>query len=111
MSYHPKELFPIPYDIEIGIVSILETTSSDSELEAAEEEQGRHIPIPWRKSPFFHFLCGKVIATYDRASSTVHREWASVVQQLVDCSFGSYSDAEESFFLVITNYPSIIHCA
>ena len=39
MSYRPKELFPIPFKIEIGIVSVMETTSSDSELEAAEEAQ------------------------------------------------------------------------
>ena len=69
MSYRPKELFPIPYKIVIGIVSVMETTSSDSELEAAEEEQDH--TYQFRGESFFHFQCGKVV----------------------------------------TNYPSIIHCA
>ena len=37
MNYHHKELFPIPF--EISVVPIMETTSSDSELEVVEEEQ------------------------------------------------------------------------
>ena len=37
MNYHHKELFPIPF--EISVVPIMETMSSDSELEVVEEEQ------------------------------------------------------------------------
>ena len=37
MKYHHEELFPIPF--EISVVPIMETTSSDSELEVVEEEQ------------------------------------------------------------------------
>ena len=55
MSYRPKELFPIPFKIEIGIVSVMETTSSDLELEAAEEEQDHTYQFRGKRVLFFIF--------------------------------------------------------